>query len=161
MAVVVLGAVLVACGSAAPPKAIAPPAPAAIPDSSTYPVTITNCGRDYTFGQAHPDFVISTWGGGFNHLDIRARFELLDLIRATGVTTLAVLHDIDLAARSCNQLVVLQHGQVAAAGPVLDALTPQILRAVFGVNAIAQAHPDGVIRVHYSATPLADPGSGR
>ncbi|NUR03028.1 MAG: ABC transporter ATP-binding protein [Streptomyces sp.] len=34
-----------------------------------------------------------------NHLDIQARFELLDLIRATGFTTLAVFHDLDLAAR--------------------------------------------------------------
>lgn len=66
-----------------------------------------------------------------------------------------MLHDIDLAARSCDQLAVLHHGQIAAAGPVLNAHTPQILRAVFGVNAVAKSHPDGVIRVHCSAAPLA------
>ncbi|URN14983.1 MULTISPECIES: ABC transporter ATP-binding protein [Streptomyces] len=90
-----------------------------------------------------------------NHLDIRARFELLDLIRATGVTTLAVLHDLDLAARLCDHLVALHHGRVVAAGPVLDVLTPALLRDVFGVAATADRHPDGIIRITYEAHPLA------
>ncbi|WP_309500543.1 ABC transporter ATP-binding protein [Streptomyces shenzhenensis] len=90
-----------------------------------------------------------------NHLDIRARFELLDLIRATGITTLAVLHDLDLAARLCDRLVVLREGTVVAAGPVLEVLTPQILAGVFGVRARTERHADGVIRITYAAQPLA------
>ncbi|WP_374116657.1 ABC transporter ATP-binding protein [Streptomyces gilvus] len=94
-----------------------------------------------------------------NHLDIRARFELLDLVRATGVTTLAVLHDLDLAARLCDHLVVLQEGVVAAAGPVLEVLTPALLADVFGVCASTERHVDGVIRITYAARPLAGGGS--
>ncbi|MFI5674316.1 ABC transporter ATP-binding protein [Streptomyces cellulosae] len=90
-----------------------------------------------------------------NHLDIRARFELLDLIRATGITTLAVLHDLDLAARLCDHLVVLHEGTVVAAGPVLEVLNPQILRDVFGVRASTERHADGVTRITYRAQPLA------
>ncbi|MGQ4360531.1 ABC transporter ATP-binding protein [Streptomyces sp. SAS_272] len=90
-----------------------------------------------------------------NHLDIRARFELLELIRSTGITTLAVLHDLDLAARLCDHLVALHCGRVVAAGPVLDVLTPALLRDVFGVTATADRHPDGVVRVTYGAEPLA------
>ncbi|MFF3942102.1 ABC transporter ATP-binding protein [Streptomyces phaeofaciens] len=90
-----------------------------------------------------------------NHLDIRARFELLELIRSTGITTLAVLHDLDLAARLCDRLVVLHDGAVVAAGPVLEVLTPALLREVFGVNADAARDPDGVVRVTYGAEPLA------
>ncbi|WP_399185146.1 ABC transporter ATP-binding protein [Streptomyces sp. TLI_185] len=93
-----------------------------------------------------------------NHLDIRAWFELLDLIRATGVTTLAVLHDLDLAARLCDHLVVLRDGGVAAAGPVLEVLTPDLLAAVFGVRARTEQHgrrrvicsPLGVLCAHRS-----------
>ncbi|MEV2272337.1 ABC transporter ATP-binding protein [Nonomuraea africana] len=70
-----------------------------------------------------------------NHLDIRARFELLDLVRELGTTTLAVMHELDLAARVCDSLVVLHGGRVVAEGPVLDALTPEVLREVFGVRA--------------------------
>ena len=95
-----------------------------------------------------------------NHLDIRARFELLDLIRSTGVTTLAVLHDLDLAARLCDRLVVLSGGEVAATGPVLDVLTSETLHEVFGVRAGAERHPDGVVRIAYAADPLAPLGSG-
>ncbi|MFG2721497.1 ABC transporter ATP-binding protein [Streptomyces sp. NPDC048416] len=90
-----------------------------------------------------------------NHLDIRARFEVLDLIRATGITTLAVLHDLDLAARLCDHLVALDSGQVVAAGPVLDVLTSGLLREVFGVAATADRHADGVVRITYAAQPLA------
>ncbi|KPM56230.1 ABC transporter ATP-binding protein [Frankia sp. R43] len=89
-----------------------------------------------------------------NHLDIRARFELLDLVRATGVTTLAVLHDLDLAVRYCDQLVVLDRGRVASAGPVLEALTSDVLHAVFGVTGSVERHSDGVIRITYTAQPL-------
>lgn len=90
-----------------------------------------------------------------NHLDIRARFELLDLIRTTGVTTLAVLHDLDLAARLCDHMVVLHEGTVVVAGPVLEVLTPEILADVFGVRASAERHADGVVRITYGAQPLA------
>ncbi|WP_448332199.1 ABC transporter ATP-binding protein [Streptomyces sp. DSM 41534] len=91
-----------------------------------------------------------------NHLDIRARFELLDLIRTTGITTLAVLHDLDLAARLCDHLVVLHEGTVVVAGPVLDVLIPRILSDVFGVRARTERHADGVIRITYAADALAD-----
>ncbi|KQZ16490.1 MULTISPECIES: ABC transporter ATP-binding protein [Streptomyces] len=94
-----------------------------------------------------------------NHLDIRARFELLDLIRATGVTTLAVLHDLDLAVRLCDHLVILNDGAVAAAGTVLEVLTPDLLADVFGVHATTERHADGVIRITYAARPIT--GGGR
>ena len=96
-----------------------------------------------------------------NHLDIRARFELLELIRTTGVTTLAVLHDLDLAARLCDRIVVLHEGAVVAAGPVLEVLTPEILADVFGVHASAERHADGVVRLTYAAQPLATGKDGR
>ncbi|PXX69115.1 iron complex transport system ATP-binding protein [Nocardia tenerifensis] len=90
-----------------------------------------------------------------NHLDVRARFELLELVRSTGITTLAVLHELDLAVRCCDRLVVLDHGCVVAAGAVLDVMTPELLSEVFGVHATATRHDDGVIRLHYAANPLA------
>ncbi|MFJ1649294.1 ABC transporter ATP-binding protein [Streptomyces sp. NPDC088258] len=93
-----------------------------------------------------------------NHLDIRARFELLHLIRSTGTTTLAVLHDLDLAARFCDHLVVLDQGSVVTAGPVLDVLTSAVLAKVFGVAAAARRDEDGVVRLTYAADPLSVDG---
>ncbi|WP_299960002.1 ABC transporter ATP-binding protein [uncultured Modestobacter sp.] len=69
-----------------------------------------------------------------NHLDVAAQLQLMRLVREIGVTTLAALHDLTLAARFCDELVVLQHGRVAAAGPVAEVLTPRLLADVWGVR---------------------------
>jgi iron complex transport system ATP-binding protein len=69
-----------------------------------------------------------------NHLDVAAQLQLLRLVCSLGVTTLAALHDLTLAARFCDELVVLDRGRVAAAGPVAEVLTPQLLAEVWGVR---------------------------
>ena len=69
-----------------------------------------------------------------NHLDIRYQFEVLDLVRGVGVTTLLSIHDLNLAAEYCDYIVVLNGGRVQAAGPVETVLVPQVLEPVFGVR---------------------------
>ncbi|MET9213437.1 MULTISPECIES: ABC transporter ATP-binding protein [unclassified Nocardia] len=69
-----------------------------------------------------------------NHLDIRYQHELLGLVRAlTATTTIVVLHELNLAARYCDRLVLLDGGCVAAAGTVPDVLTPEVLEPVYGI----------------------------
>jgi len=50
---------------------------------------------------------------------------------------------------------VLHEGEVVAAGPVLEVLTPDLLRDVFGVRGDTERHADGVVRITYAAQPLA------
>lgn len=69
-----------------------------------------------------------------NHLDIRFQLELLDLIAGLGVTTIAAMHDLDLAAGHCDRLYVLEHGRVVAGGPSTDVLTEDLVARVFGVH---------------------------
>ncbi|GAA1858608.1 ABC transporter ATP-binding protein [Actinomadura bangladeshensis] len=69
-----------------------------------------------------------------NHLDIRFQHELLTMIRGLGITTVIVLHDINLAARYCDDVLVLQQGKVVAHGPCADVLTPELLEGVYGVG---------------------------
>lgn len=69
-----------------------------------------------------------------NHLDIRYQHELLSLVRGlTATTTIVVLHELNLAARYCDRLVLLDGGRVAAAGTVAEVLTPDILEPVYGI----------------------------
>jgi iron complex transport system ATP-binding protein len=68
-----------------------------------------------------------------NHLDIRYQHEVLGLVRNLGVTTIVVLHDLNLAARYCDQLVLLDNGKVACAGHTEDVLTPAVLEPVYQV----------------------------
>lgn len=78
-----------------------------------------------------------------NHLDIKYQHELLRLVRQIGVTTIVVLHDLNLAARYCDELVLLDRGQVAASGPVAEVLAPDLLRAVYGIDARRIPDDDG------------------
>ncbi|UCM91548.1 ABC transporter ATP-binding protein [Streptomyces marincola] len=70
-----------------------------------------------------------------NHLDIRHQLDLLDLLAATDRTVLVALHDLSLAARFCDRLLLLHGGRLAAIGTPREVLTPQRLRDVFGVAA--------------------------
>ena len=76
-----------------------------------------------------------------NHLDIHAQLSLMELVRGLGVTVIAALHDLNLAASYCDAVCLLDHGSVVAAGPVADVMTPPLLAAVFGVRAHCGVHP--------------------
>lgn len=76
-----------------------------------------------------------------NHLDIAAQLDLLELVRSLGVTVLTALHDLNLAATYCDQIVVLANGTVVASGPPADVLSPDLLRDVFSVEAHCGVHP--------------------
>ncbi|MGH3717418.1 MAG: ABC transporter ATP-binding protein [Pseudonocardiaceae bacterium] len=79
-----------------------------------------------------------------NHLDIRYQHEVLDLIRGIEVTTVVVLHDLNLAARYCDRLVLLDRGEVVATGQPRDVLTPSVLEPVYGVAVHTLDEPDCV-----------------
>ncbi len=67
-------------------------------------------------------------------LDPDAQLLTLDLLRAEAVKGAAVvvtLHDLGLAARSCDRIVVVSHGRIVAEGPPREALSRFILSHVF------------------------------
>ena len=66
-----------------------------------------------------------------NHLDLRHQFALLDLVRTLGCTTVIVLHDLNLAARCCDHILLLDAGHVVVSGPPDDVLRPEIFEPVY------------------------------
>ncbi len=76
-----------------------------------------------------------------NHLDIRHQLELLDLIRDLGITTIAALHDLNLAAWYGDYLYALDRGAVVASGPVGTVLTPTLIRSLYGVDSEVTMDP--------------------
>ncbi|MEV6396988.1 ABC transporter ATP-binding protein [Streptomyces sp. NPDC051907] len=70
-----------------------------------------------------------------NHLDVKHQLELMELLAATEQTVLVALHDLSLAARSCDRLLLLHGGRLIAAGTPEDVLTPDRLAEVFEVDA--------------------------
>lgn len=85
-------------------------------------------------------------------LDPRRQLELLhiaqDLARTGKVGVLAVLHDLNLAARWCDRLLLLAKGRMLAMGTPADVLTPPALEAAYGVTATVLPHP------HEASRPL-------
>ena len=70
-----------------------------------------------------------------NHLDIRHQLELLDLIRNLGITIVTSLHDLNLAARHADDVIVLADGRALAAGPAREVLTEELVSGAFSVTA--------------------------
>lgn len=72
------------------------------------------------------------------HLDLRHQVEVMELVgdlnSRDGTTILAVLHDLVLAASFFPRLILLDRGRIVADGPPGEVLTPERIRAVFGVD---------------------------
>jgi iron complex transport system ATP-binding protein len=87
------------------------------------------------------------------HLDVEHQFRLLALVderaASRGLTVISSFHDLELAARFADTLVVLSEGKIAAAGPAANVLTPKLLREVFRVRARVEAQATGPIRIEY------------
>jgi iron complex transport system ATP-binding protein len=74
-----------------------------------------------------------------SNLDVGHALRLLGLaaarVRGQGHTAVGVFQDLNQAAAWCDRLVFMHGGRVAAAGPTAEVLTPETIRAVFGVQA--------------------------
>jgi iron complex transport system ATP-binding protein len=74
----------------------------------------------------------------FTGLDPAHQFEAADLLRkfaARGGGVLLTIHDLGLAARIADRIVILHDGRIVAEGPPQAALTPSTLREVYGIDA--------------------------
>lgn len=74
--------------------------------------------------------------------------ELLAREAREGAMVVAVLHDLTLAARYCDRLMLLDGGRLVAAGSPAEVLSPDRLRAVYGISAMVDLS---------GATPLVVP----
>lgn len=101
-----------------------------------------------------------------NHLDVRAQLHTLELTRslaADGMAVLAALHDLNLAGRYADQVVMLDRGQVVASGSPDEVLSPALIERVYGVRADVVPHPaEGTPLIAFSSLkarmPVADAG---
>ena len=71
-------------------------------------------------------------------LDPGHQIDVMDMLRseaAGGALVIAVLHDLTLAARYCDRLLLIDEGRTVADGTPADVLTAERLRAIYGIDA--------------------------
>ncbi|WP_375385286.1 ABC transporter ATP-binding protein [uncultured Microbacterium sp.] len=85
-----------------------------------------------------------------NHLDIRHRLEVIGLLGLLAPTVVIVLHDLALAARVCDQVVVLGAGKVVGAGSPERLLRPELLDPLYDVSTHVLSDPDGYAHFSFS-----------
>lgn len=86
-------------------------------------------------------------------LDIAHQYELLDLFRrlhSEGRTIVAVLHDLNQAARFADHIIMMRDGQIVTAGAPADVVTAENVENVFGL-------PCSVISDPHRGSPLVIP----
>lgn len=95
-------------------------------------------------------------------LDLRHQLETMTLVRRLadedGVAALVAIHDLSLAARFSDRLVLIRDGRVHANGPWREVLTTTNLEAAYGVN-VATGSRDGLPYVIPIAGSLEPAGS--
>ncbi len=91
-------------------------------------------------------------------LDLAHQVEVLDLLsrlnRRSGRTVVIVLHDLNMAARYADTLVMMREGRVIAQGPPSTVVTSELVREVFGLETTVITDP-------VSGTPLVLPHGDR
>lgn len=81
-----------------------------------------------------------------SNLDVKHQLEALDTVRSivkkTNISAVMAIHDLNLAARYSDTLVMLKEGRVHAIGDPLTLLTKENIRTIFGVEAVVMTDLD-------------------
>jgi iron complex transport system ATP-binding protein len=84
-------------------------------------------------------------------LDLQHQVAVMQLVRdyaAKGNIVMMVLHDINLATRWADDIIVLHKGVIAAYGTPAAILTPDLFKTVYKVNTVVETVHNGMIQVH-------------
>ncbi|KKG14868.1 ferrichrome ABC transporter ATP-binding protein [Methanosarcina sp. 2.H.T.1A.6] len=83
-----------------------------------------------------------------NSLDLQRQLELFELIREISadkqITLVTALHDLNLAARYADHIVVMKEGEVVSSGSPNKVLTCEMIESVYGVHARVSVDEEGI-----------------
>jgi iron complex transport system ATP-binding protein len=79
------------------------------------------------------------------NLDLHHQVAMLELVRGLsrerGLTVLAAVHDLQLAALYCDRVALMHEGRIVSQGSPEDVLTEPLLLAAFGQRVVLSPHP--------------------
>lgn len=81
-----------------------------------------------------------------NHLDIAHQRQILDMVRKEavecGLTVVMVLHDMNLASLYCDELLLMESGQMRAFGAPHEVLIASQIEEIYQARVATYAHPE-------------------
>ena len=83
-----------------------------------------------------------------NHLDMKYKVALMKELQNFSGTSIVVLHDLNLAARYCDHIVLMKDGKVLKTGAPQEVLSPELLEPIFEVP-FHVSMEDGVYHLYY------------
>lgn len=79
-----------------------------------------------------------------SNLDLRYQIEVMrlveGLVRERGVGACAIIHDMELTLKYCDKVILMQNGEITAAGLAEDVITPENIKDVYGVDVVIDKH---------------------
>ena len=76
-----------------------------------------------------------------NHLDVKYQHQIMQLVKGLGISCIACLHDLNLAAWYCDKVLLLHQGEQVAFGTPDDVLHADALSRVFGLTCEVTSNP--------------------
>ncbi|CAH1659496.1 iron(III) hydroxamate ABC transporter ATP binding subunit [Hyphomicrobiales bacterium] len=78
-------------------------------------------------------------------LDIAHQIEVLSVVqrlgRSKGLGVIVVLHDVNMAARFCDEILAMHTGRLIKRGTPAEIMTPEILKMIYGLDMAILSHP--------------------
>jgi len=87
-----------------------------------------------------------------NHLDIKYQLQLMSMVKNIGCTTIAAIHDLNIAVMYCDKIVVIKAGQLMGVGTPDELITPELIWDIYGVNATIYRKKDNEMYILFTKT---------
>ena len=78
-----------------------------------------------------------------SHLDLSYQLEIMELVKklAPDMIIIIAIHDLNLAARYCDRIVLIDDGKIVSIGKMEEVMTRENIKQVFKVDALIERHP--------------------
>ena len=70
-----------------------------------------------------------------NHLDIGYQYKVLEILKGLNMTIISAIHDLNLAMKFCDQVVLIDKGRLIVTGNPKDIITRENLKEIFKIDA--------------------------
>lgn len=82
-----------------------------------------------------------------NHLDITHQLQIMRLIKESGITAVAAVHDLNIAAMFCDVIYAMKDGKIVSYGKAEEVITPENIKLLYGVESEIVRDKNGKVHI--------------